>query len=66
MFFWYSPLSEINRWPAFNTTSPRSITFKFFKLCLHAEDEADEHIKSGNKAEWHSARMIDVFAGNEE
>jgi hypothetical protein len=40
--------------------------FKFFKLCLHAEDETDEYIKSGNKTEWHSARMIDVFAGNEE
>jgi hypothetical protein len=39
--------------------------FKFFDLCLHAQDEADEHIKSGGKTEWHSERMLELFAGED-
>ena len=37
--------------------------FKFFDLCLHTEDEADEYIKSGGRTEWHSERMLDLLAG---
>lgn len=37
--------------------------FKFFDLCLHAEDEVDEHIDAGNKTEWQSPRLVELLSG---
>lgn len=37
--------------------------FKFFDLCLHAQDEADEHIQAGNKTEWQSPRLLEILGG---
>lgn len=34
---------------------------KFFDLCLHAEEEEDEHIQAGNRTEWVRPDIMDGF-----
>lgn len=47
---------------------PLVLTFKspkaaeqFFDLCLHAEEETDEHIECGGKTEWYADNLMGGF-----